>query len=242
MTSIKQNKGFTLVELAIVMTIIGLLTGGVLKGQAMLSNAKIFKTSKQVKSFVAAYTTFADTYSSIPGDFPGATFRLPNCTNATGCYNGDSDGSVGTLSYIWNNGLGYNAVDTENTQFWTHLSKAGLITQVKNGGTVAWGDSHPASPIAGGFTVIQSLQAGAAGSDSPNGLFLRLHGSLTSGNTEYNPLISPKDAAHLDRLMDDGEPNTGNVRTFVYGDAQGCEDDYDEKIKKETCIMGFRIL
>ena len=44
-----SKEGFTLVEIAIVMVIIGLLIGGVLKGQAMVQNAKVKPQNDNIK-------------------------------------------------------------------------------------------------------------------------------------------------------------------------------------------------
>ncbi|MGD8844654.1 MAG: prepilin-type N-terminal cleavage/methylation domain-containing protein [Desulfobacteraceae bacterium] len=64
----KDQAGFTLVEIAIVMVIIGLLVGGVLKGQAMIQNAKVKRVVKQGDEIRAAIMTFYDKYSVYPGD------------------------------------------------------------------------------------------------------------------------------------------------------------------------------
>jgi len=67
-TFIKNQKGFTLVEIAIVMVIIGLLIGGVLKGQSMIQNAKVKRVVKQADELRAAVMTFYDKYGVYPGD------------------------------------------------------------------------------------------------------------------------------------------------------------------------------
>ena len=64
----KSEAGFTLVEIAIVMVIIGLLIGGVLKGQAMIENAKVKRVVKQADELRAAVMTFFDKYGVLPGD------------------------------------------------------------------------------------------------------------------------------------------------------------------------------
>jgi prepilin-type N-terminal cleavage/methylation domain-containing protein len=64
----KDQAGFTLVEIAIVMVIIGLLIGGVLKGQAMIQNAKVKRVVKQGDELRAAIMTFYDKYGVYPGD------------------------------------------------------------------------------------------------------------------------------------------------------------------------------
>jgi prepilin-type N-terminal cleavage/methylation domain-containing protein len=63
-----SEAGFTLVEIAIVMVIIGLLIGGVLKGQAMIQNAKVKRVSKQADEIRAAVMAFYDKYGMYPGD------------------------------------------------------------------------------------------------------------------------------------------------------------------------------
>ena len=64
-----KQGGFTLVELAIVMVIIGLLIGGILKGQELIKNAAISATAAQIKAFESAFVTFEDIYQAKPGDF-----------------------------------------------------------------------------------------------------------------------------------------------------------------------------
>ena len=63
-----SQDGFTLVEIAIVMVIIGLLIGGVLKGQAMVQNAKVKRVAKQADEMRAAVMSFYDKYGMYPGD------------------------------------------------------------------------------------------------------------------------------------------------------------------------------
>jgi prepilin-type N-terminal cleavage/methylation domain-containing protein len=64
----RNQKGFTLVEIAIVLVIIGLLIGGVLKGQAMIQNAKVKRVVKSADELRAAVYTFYDKYGVYPGD------------------------------------------------------------------------------------------------------------------------------------------------------------------------------
>ena len=57
-----KQKGFTLVEIAIVLVIIGLLLGGILKGQELISNARVRNVADQVNAVKAAYFAFQDRY------------------------------------------------------------------------------------------------------------------------------------------------------------------------------------
>ncbi|HMD55271.1 MAG TPA: prepilin-type N-terminal cleavage/methylation domain-containing protein, partial [Phycisphaerae bacterium] len=95
--NMRAQAGFTLVELAIVMIIIGLLIAGVLKGQALIANAQVTSTVAQVKAIEAATTTFKDTYNALPGDLGPAgvpALRLPNCAAAPCSTAGNGDGQL----------------------------------------------------------------------------------------------------------------------------------------------------
>jgi len=85
---LKNQKGFTLIEIAIVLVIIGLLIGGVLKGQSMIQNAKVKRLVKDAEGITAAVIAFQDRYGQLPGD-ESSTTTPPGDTN-----NGDGDGLV----------------------------------------------------------------------------------------------------------------------------------------------------
>jgi prepilin-type N-terminal cleavage/methylation domain-containing protein len=93
MRTIEKNKknqaGFTLVEIAIVLVIIGLLVGGVLKGQAMIQNAKVKRVVKQADELRAAVMTFYDKYGVYPGDE-----NLPNIPPGGGDAAGNANGQI----------------------------------------------------------------------------------------------------------------------------------------------------
>ncbi|AEH45744.1 methylation site [Thermodesulfatator indicus DSM 15286] len=107
----RNKKGFTLVELAIVLVIIGIILGGILKGQEIIKNAKIKRLYNDYKGIVAAIYTYQDRYHSLPGDDPQATTHLGTCTT----HNGDGDG------------LMYDETATDGSYVWEHLRCAGII-------------------------------------------------------------------------------------------------------------------
>lgn len=107
MRRINNQKGFTLVEIAIVLVIIGLILGAVLKGQGMIQNSKIKGTVRLADELRAAAYSYQDRYKYLPGDDPAAATKLGGGTN------GNGDGNI---------------TGTEIGQFFLHLSLAGLIS------------------------------------------------------------------------------------------------------------------
>lgn len=71
-TNLQNQKGFTLVEIAIVLVIIGLLLGGVLKGQELIENSKIKSVTQDFDGISAAYYAYQDRTGRVPGDNDGA--------------------------------------------------------------------------------------------------------------------------------------------------------------------------
>ena len=113
-----RKQGFTLAEIAIVLVIIGLLIGGVLKGQEMITNAKVSKVENDFKGITAAILAYQDRYGVLPGDDPAAATRFPGTWSAADNGNGD-----GTIQGAWN-----STVNTqESRKVWKHLRGAGFI-------------------------------------------------------------------------------------------------------------------
>src|SRR5437660_4772398 len=80
--------GFTLVEIAIVLVLIGLLPGGILKGQEMITQAKIKNVINDYNGITAAVNSYQDRYRALPGDDQGATTRWTAAAPASGNGNG----------------------------------------------------------------------------------------------------------------------------------------------------------
>lgn len=238
MKSLSNQKGFTLVELAIVMTIIGLLIGGILKGQELMENARITATIAQVRSYEAATTTFRDSYNAFPGDMPNAQNRVPNCPAA--CDPAPGAGLAGN-SIIGDPGWGTGgfvaqvaatgmpltpaAAGDETQLYWIHLLQADLISGITDKAIrvvtpPAWGETHPAAKSGGGFVV--GFGDGTAGLGMPTGtigpagtvLLLTTSASDTPTTTAGIQTLSPSRAAQIDRKMDDGKPTAGFVQAY----------------------------
>src|SRR5688572_27439808 len=117
----KKTQGFTLVEIAIVLVIIGLLLGGILKGQEMITQAKIKNLVSDFSGVSVAYHGYVDRYRKIPGDDGSANDRwtLSILTPAApGVFN---DGTIsGGYASATNN--------AESRLFWLHLRRAGFVS------------------------------------------------------------------------------------------------------------------
>lgn len=112
----RNKAGFTLVELAIVLVIIGIILGAVLKGQELIKNAKFKRLYNQYREITAAVYTYYDKYSKYPGDDNLASTRW------SGASNGNGQGWIDGTAYC-------NVGSTGESCFaWEHLRRAGIIT------------------------------------------------------------------------------------------------------------------
>jgi prepilin-type N-terminal cleavage/methylation domain-containing protein len=129
-----QKGGFTLVELALVLVIIGLLITGVLKGEALIQNAKVKKVVNQKDSLTAAFYTYYDRYNWYPGDAPATVTNIP--------VTGHTD-----------NGNGNGQIDAGATERWV-LYQDLVLAQIINGGYTGVANDVPTNPF-GGTAIIQ---------------------------------------------------------------------------------------
>jgi len=184
----KSNaKGFTLVEIAIVLVIIGLLLGGILKGQEMITQAKIKNVMSDFSGISAAFHGYQDRYRAIPGDDPNAATRwsLGTVTLASGAY---GDGQIA-------GGYGSTTANEESRVFWWHLRQSGFVA--------GSGQNQPFNALTGLIGVQTGNSAGGAALGGFSGLI------ICSAN------LSDKIAAAVDTQMDDGMPGTGTVRATL---------------------------
>jgi hypothetical protein len=228
------------VELAVVMIIIGLLIGGVLKGQELIANAEVTSTIAQVKGFDAATSTFQDKYDAMPGDMLAPAARLPNCG---ACLAGGGDGRVGTGAGGVDGPM--DAPGAESASFFVHLAAADLVTGIAQDGTGAFGDIYPEAEVGGGWhAAYWGGGALGAAANARQGHYLTL--TVTAGaapGAAQGTLITPNQAFRIDNKIDDGNPQTGTVFPTAAGGA-GTEcvlaNVYAEALDSNNCEMVVR--
>ncbi len=194
---IQKQSGFTLVEIAIVLVIIGLLLGGILKGQELINSARVRNIANQNSGIQAAYYGFIDRYRQVPGDWLESDADVGIGVAINSPTSGGNEGNGRIDSADWE----------EASAVWEQLAKAGFISGNYIGaGTSANymdGDRAPINAFNGTLLLARSM--GFLIDDDINSASERL--SLVMGDN-----IPVKIARELDVKVDDSKPWTGILR------------------------------
>jgi prepilin-type N-terminal cleavage/methylation domain-containing protein len=199
----RNSRGFTLVEIAIVLVVIGLMVGGVFKGQELIRGAQVRRLISDHDGFRTAINAFTDRYGSEPGDYHDASQHI-SCAPA--CLNGNGNRRVES------NAIPANGSEVhEELLVWTHLAWSGFIPGTF---TMTAGETVPTlqnSPVNFAQRYWEFIFDGN-------------FGTVASGATRHNLKTGnqvPVDMiAQLDIRIDDGLPNTGTFQfsPFAPGD------------------------
>ncbi len=190
----KKQAGFTLIELAIVLVIIGLLLGGVLKGQELINSAKVKNMASDFKNTQVYIYGYQDKYRALPGDDKAASAHL-----GTGLPSDNGNGN-GVIEGQWNSVL----TTDESVLFWRHVRLAGLAAGPTNISDAAYFPTN----ADGGRLGVQSVSG-----------FTTITGPtpMTGAYVICSDGILGKFAIQLDSTLDDGEASTGSVRVIKSG-------------------------
>ncbi|EJL89924.1 prepilin-type N-terminal cleavage/methylation domain-containing protein [Polaromonas sp. CF318] len=201
-----RQGGFTLVEIAIVLMIVGLLIGGILRGQELIQSARVRNIIDQKSAIQTAYIGFLDRYRMLPGDLTQTQADALGSARASAPATG-SDALAGDGVITW---------DSEGILFFQNLTAAGFLScgacmtvtgngaaTVTNSPTNVYGDF-----LNVGFQKSTTKGDGTSWFDPTTGGLTQL--VMTTGGTVPSQVL-----AEVDRKADDGRPGTGQLRFSV---------------------------
>lgn len=253
-----MKRGFSLVELSIVLVILGLLTGGILAGQSLIRASELRAVTTEAQRYITVTQAFRDKYFSIPGDFPDATRFWTRMNSNADCVT-NSSASVGTPGACDGNGAdGIHSTGAsqvgEPQQFWRHLALAGLIegsyTGIAGSGG-GWhctiGSSCPGSKLNAGGWGQDTLNTYGGDSSWFSGTYgnIFVFGAQTATEYPSAAVLRPEEAWNIDTKMDDGKPGQGRVFAVRYStctNATGATDTgttYKLTDGSIACAMSF---
>jgi len=206
--------GFTLLEVAILLVIVGLIIMGTVRAQQLIRNAQVRDFIAQQDAVEQAVLAFQDRFHALPGDYLEASSNI-SC-GSSACLDGNGNGRVEP---------GTGGAIHEDILAWQHLSAAGFLRgnyQMLNPGVAVPAPDNTPSNVFGGY-----LQLAFDDNWGYSANTVARH-NLKTGN--YVPAAV---LAEVDRKIDDGLPGTGRFQFSAYagaGDAPvggttgGCTD------------------
>lgn len=212
----KAERGFTLIEIAIVLVILGLLLGGVLQGQRLIENSRIKSATNDFHAIARAAASYQDRYGRVPGD-DGPLASLQGRGGAwaavanPGLLAGNADGVLDvTLADTF-------AATGEGAALFQHLRSAGFVAG--DPATLAL----PHNPFGGVIGITSDATAlGALG-----------------GSKLCMSKVSGAAGRSLDMQLDDGAPDSGRFRASTGQDLNiplaAAATAYDEELTYTVC-------
>ena len=229
------KRGFTLIELSIVLVIIGLIVGGVLVGRDLISAAQVRGTVSQIEKFNQATNTFYGKYQYLPGDIPNSLApQIGLITRGVFPGQGDGNGTIQGSTAAGNYSYGGAPVSGETAVFWRDLSTLSLIDAGLNTADFATNfypqqtnPSYrlPRAKLGNGnyFYVYSGDQTGAYQGNVTGQTYFCLSAvsALTLSNWTFNstPGLSVNQASSIDTKVDDGFPQSGRTQAFYVNHA-----------------------
>lgn len=185
----QKQQGFSLIELAIVLVIAGLLLAGVLRGQELISNAKVKNLASDFRNIPTYLYGYQDRFRVMAGDDHDAISHVGG-TNAAS----NNQLQDGLIQGAWNS----QSADDESFVLWQHLRFAGLVA----GSTDLTANQYLPRNSEGGRVGVTSV---AALTGFPSGTF-------NSAHVVCSDSVIGRYAAQLDTMLDDGVGNSGAMR------------------------------
>lgn len=201
-----RNKGFTLIELSIVIVIIGLIVAGIVAGQSLVTQAKLRNVVSDLNKFEIAFNTFVLQYDAWPGDIDNAfDYWGSSCgNNVQANCNGNNDKTID---------LGGGASGREDTGAFEHFVLAGVIE-----GNYKWLSNAvtlkenivPSPIVNAGYWYWHGHQ----GSSEISNVAISLGSHRTSSEFFNGEALTSNDALSIDSKIDDGKAGLGKLITY----------------------------
>ncbi|MFI4955097.1 MAG: type II secretion system protein [Gammaproteobacteria bacterium] len=211
-----MRKGFTLVELAISLTIIGLLVAGIAGGSVLIQQAQARRVIVALLDAESAFNGFIAVYDAVPGDMSNASDIWPSCGVDNASCNGNGNGNLDTT---------YDATD-ETLRILKHLSLEGLLNAGVPQLTGVYTQPLPYSPRLGsllGYNYLQTTFTDPSvgktfqlfANQNPYPIMVAVGTPRSSGVFGFagfynNSAFTPAEAYAIDHKIDDGNFNGTN--------------------------------
>lgn len=228
----RRQRGFSLIELAIVLVIIALIAGGIFVGLEIKHGAELRTFMRETDTYIKVLGLFQDKYNALPGDMHNATdfwgtdadcpTTASNTIAKRATCNGGGNGRIG-----YQDVGGPDATNYEIWRAWQHLSNAGFIDKRfsgTSGSDIAYheqgGIYNPASDMRGagwsvGYNYYPAGDTHVYAATYGNQLWVgRMHDVAGGGYWHAAPFLTPLEAFDIDSKMDDGKPGQGKIITY----------------------------
>lgn len=231
-----QHQGFTLVELAIVLVIVGLLVGGVLQGQELIKQAQYRNQIQHIISLQTAHQVFKLKYNCIAGDCTKTSTYFPEVSST---YNGNGNKKI----ECWYDS--YEPNDECYSYFYV-MNKTGLISDVDSSGNVSLSCYYKGKLKNSLIYTNYQDRYGAATPDAT----VYLHLVTVNSPWAYGGVFTPEDSQQLDSKFDDGKANSGVFYGFNGGNTtdggplnciNSSTSDYDLTQTGTNCRVDYKI-
>jgi prepilin-type N-terminal cleavage/methylation domain-containing protein len=223
----QRQSGFTLIEIAIVLVIIGLLLGGILKGQELINSARVKNLGTDFRNIPLFVYGYQDKFKALPGDDSAAVAHVGTPAITPGAGNGN-----GVIGGNWNS----TAAADESVLFWQHVRLAGLAPGVTTIPAALPGDYNPKN-ASGGIIGIQSGTTVAASAPIVGADGNAIGGAYVICSTG----ILGKFVKQLDSQMDDGNTAAGSMMAtpttgYAIGAAATATNAIDDAATYTVCM------